>query len=149
MTPSVTTYITNVTPTFVASSATTTHGSTPFSSSPLPSITPTISSSPPQTLFKFLQPQENPVLYEITPGRQKSVKLNCTAFYNGSIDDIAIKWISNNRVVYNDTESFTGKFMLTTILKVVGKSKAMFTCTFQHSLGWNNSRDFIFTTQGE
>ena len=96
-----------------------------------------------QNYFEFLYPQENPVVYEITPDRKESVKLNCTAFYNGSDNDITITWTSNEKLIYIDT-SFTENNEITTILKVAGKSQAMFTCTFRHSSGWNNSREFIF-----
>ena len=101
-----------------------------------------------QNDFEFLYPLENPVVYKITPGQKESVKLNCTAFYNGSDEDITITWTSNERLIYTDT-SFTENYTITTILKVAGKSQAMFTCTFHHASGWSNSREFIFTANGK
>ena len=98
--------------------------------------------------IRFLHPQENPVVYEVMLNRKESITLNCTAFYNGSRDDITIVWTNNNRLIFNDTESFTENFKVTTILKVAGNSEGMFTCTFHHSSGWNTTRDFIFIVDG-
>ena len=154
MTLTTTRGITSVTSRLVAV-ATTSSEATPFStttSSLLPSTTPTtmpsVESMLSQNDFEFLQPLENPVVYKITPDRKESVKLNCTAFYNGSDEDITITWTSNERLIYTDT-SFTENNRITTILKVAGKSQAMFTCTFLHASGWNNSREFIFTVNGK
>lgn len=126
------------------------------SSAMLPSMTPTLTSTVSsigsalsETLFEFLHPQENPFVYIIVPDRKESAKLNCTAFYNGSNDDITITWMGNGRLIYTDTESFRENSKVTTILKVAGKSEATFTCIFHHSSGWNNSRDFIFTVNGK
>ena len=95
----------------------------------------------------------NPVVYTITPDRKESVKLNCTVFYNGSNDDITITWATSNKLIYTDTESDTEShredYKISTILKVAGKSKATFTCNFYHYLGWNSSREFVFTTDGK
>lgn len=102
-----------------------------------------------QTFFKFLEPQENPVVYTVTPDRKESVKLNCTVFYNGSDDDVTITWTSNDKLIYNDTQSYTENYKITTILKVTGKSQATLVCTFTHSSGWVNSRDFVFTADGK
>ena len=106
-----------------------------------------------QTSFEFLQPQQNSVSYPVTPDRKESVKLNCTVFYNGSYDDITITWTTSNKLIYTDTESdsesYRENYKITTILKVAGKSKAMFTCNFHHSSGWNNSREFVFTIDGK
>jgi len=114
----------------------------------IPTVATSIESTLSQMLFRFSHPQKNPVVYEVMPNRKESVKLNCTAFYNGSRDDITIVWTSNNKLIYNDTESYIENFKITTILKVAGKSKETFTCTFHHSSGWNNSRDFMFTVDG-
>lgn len=136
------------------STTTTTPVSTPLSTYKIittvsPTTTPTATSIESTLSFRFLHPQVNPVIYEVMPNRKESViKLNCTAFYNGSSDDITIAWTNNNRVIFNDTETFTENFKITTILKVAGKSEGTFTCTFHHSSGWNNSRNFIFTVDG-
>lgn len=134
----------------ITSSETTPFSRTTFSL--LPTIIPTTVTSVESTLsqndFEFLHPIENPVVYEITPDRKESVKLNCTAFYNGSNEDITITWTSNERLIYTDT-SFTEDYEITTVLKVAGKSQATFTCTFHHASGWSNSREFIFTANGK
>ena len=124
----------------------------PVSSSVSPSTMPNASSTGEtlsQNLFKFLHPQESRVIYNIMANVTESVKLNCTAFYNGSTDDITVTWTSNEKLIYTEEENLTENYKIITILKVVGKSQAMFTCTFRHSSGWSNSREFIFTTNGK
>ena len=121
-------------------------------SSVSPSTMPNVSSTGEtfsQNLFKFLHPQENPVIYYIMANVTESVKLNCTAFYNGSADDIIVTWRSNEKLIYTEQESLTENYKITTVLTVVGKSQAMFMCTFRHSSGWSDSREFIFKANGK
>jgi len=99
-------------------------------------ITPTtrmepVSSS--KTAFRFLRPQENPYILQVSPNQQL-ITLNCTAFYNGSNDSITIKWRRNDRVIFNDTEEYREMNIVSTILKIDGRSLGRYTCTFIHSL---------------
>ena len=87
-----------------------------------------------QTVFRFLQPQENPYILLVS-SNQQSIILNCTAFYNGSSDNITIKWRRNDRVIFNNTEQYTEMNIVSTILKINGQSLGRYTCTFFHSLG--------------
>lgn len=123
------------------------------STSPSPAAPTTSFVGSSQKSFEFLQPQQNSVIYAVTPDRKESVKLNCTVFYNGSYDNLTITWTTSNKLIYTDTESdpesYRENYKITTILKVTGKSKATFTCNFHHSSGWNDSREFVFTTDGK
>jgi len=87
-----------------------------------------------QTVFRFLRPQENPYILEVS-SNQQSINLNCTAFYNGTSDNITIKWRRNDRVIFNNTEQYTEMNIVSTILKINGQSLGRYTCTFVHSLG--------------
>ena len=87
-----------------------------------------------QTVFIFLQPQENPYILQVSPNQQP-INLNCMAFYNGSSDNITIKWRRNDRVIFNNTEQYKEMNIVSTILKINGQSLGRYTCTFIHSLG--------------
>jgi len=108
----------------------------------LPTILPSISSTPPtgmepisssQTVFRFLQPQENPYILQVSPNQQ-SINLNCMAFYNGS-NNITINWKRNGRLIFNNTEQYTEMNIVSTILKINGQSLGRYTCIFIYSSG--------------
>ena len=129
--------ITTLTSVLTTTSLTTIRETTP---SALPSITstPNIGMEPtaPQTVFRFLRPQENYIL-QVSPNQQ-SINLNCTAFYNGS-NNITIKWRRNGRLIFNNTEQYTEMNIVSTILKINGQSLGRYTCIFIHSSGQSQS----------
>ena len=133
--------------------------STP-SSSPLiyeimPTTLPSITSTPTtgmesiasQTVFRFLQPQENLYILQVSPNQQ-SINLNCTAFYNGSSDNITIKWTRNDRVIFIDTEQYTEMNIVSTILEINGQPFGSYTCTFHHSMG-QSARELRIISSGK
>ena len=122
----------------------------------LPSILPTVSGTTTtgmesisfsQTVFRFLQPQENPYMLHVSPNQQ-SITLNCTAFYNGSNNNITIQWTRNDRVIFIDTEQYTEMNIVSTVLVINGQSFGSYTCTFHHSLG-QSARELQIISSGK